>query len=113
MHLRRVPEPPGRHAKPKARSGSAVAQGSRACLVLVRDLQLANAVVVGMRSQLAVAGRDMPVLVPPMYGDEFSAPGAAERLRGWWDEQRTGVELTAATLLIVDVEDLAGLGRIA
>ena len=66
-----------------------------------------------MRSQLAVAGRDMPVLVPPMYGDEFSAPGAAERLRGWWDAQRTGVELTAATLLIVDVEELAGLGRIA
>ncbi|MET9859677.1 hypothetical protein ABZY93_10200, partial [Streptomyces smyrnaeus] len=57
----------------------------------------------------------MPVLLAPMYGHEFAAPGAVWRLRAWWDVQATGVELSAATLLIVGVEEeeLAGLGRVA
>lgn len=113
MYLRKVPHPPGCPPQAKARSGSPDDSAGRAYLVLVRDLQLASSVTVAMRSRLAGTGGSVPVLVPPMYGDEFAAPGAAQRLRAWWDGQRTGVELSAAALLIVDAEELAGLGRVA
>jgi hypothetical protein len=113
MHPRNVPDPPGSPAQATARSGSPEDHAGRACLVLVRDLQLAYAVALGMKSLLAKAGRNVPVLVPPMYGEEFAAPEAEDRLRACWDGQRTGVELSAATLVIIDVEDLAGLARVA
>ncbi|WP_189111576.1 hypothetical protein [Streptomyces camponoticapitis] len=48
-----------------------------------------------------------------MHGFEFAAAATAQRLRAWWDGQHTGVNLSAATLLIVETEELAGLGRAA
>lgn len=80
-----------------------------ACLVLAKDVRLAGAVAAGLRSRLA----ETAVLVPPMSGDGLAVPWAAQRLRAWWDGQRTGVELSEATLLIVDAEELAGVGRVA
>ena len=80
-----------------------------ACLLLAKDIRLAGAVAAGLRSRLA----EVPVLVPPMSGDDLSVPWAAQRLRAWWDGQRTGSALSAATLLIVDAEELAGVGRVA
>ena len=113
MNLRNVPGPTGRHRRVKTCSGSSAAAAGRACLVLVRNYQLAHVVVAGLRARLAEAGGDVPVLVPPMYGDEFAASGAERRLRTWWEAQRTGLELSAATLLVVDVEELTGLGRVS
>lgn len=77
----------------------------QAFLVLVRDAELADAVAGGLRSRLAAAGRETPVLVPPPTRVHIN------RLAAWWRVQRTGVELASATLVIIDGAELAGLGR--
>ncbi|WP_147266840.1 hypothetical protein [Streptomyces diacarni] len=115
MYPREVPGSPGSPPQASARPGPSKGHSAHVCLAMVRDYQLAHAVVAGIRSRLAEAGEDVPVLLAPMYGDEFAAPGAAWRLRAWWDTQVTGVQLSDAALLLVGVEEaeLAGLGRVA
>src|SRR5262245_54264659 len=77
---------------------------NRAFAVLIRDPGPADAVAAAIRARVA---DDIPVLVPP------ADHATLHRLTAWWGGQRTGVELSAATLVVVDAEELAGLGRIA
>ena len=119
MAVWEVRGPAGRPAHAKARSDAPeglagrTGQACQAFLVLARDVQLAETIAVGVRSRLADTGEEIPVVVAPMFGEDFAAPTAVQRLWAWWDRQHIGVELSLATLLIVDVEELTGLGRVA